>query len=52
MAIGTALLYLIALALPLWLLVEEIAHHQHRAVREAKRTAAPSGAATPATHMA
>ena len=52
MAIATAVFYLIALALPLWLVVEEIAHHQRRADSATKRASAPSTAATPATHTA
>jgi hypothetical protein len=52
MAIATAVFYLIALALPLWLVVEEIAHHQRRVARATKRASARSNAAEPATHVA
>ena len=52
MAIVTAVFYLIALALPLWLVVEEIAHHQRRAASATKRASAPSTTTEPATHMA
>ncbi|HEY7518780.1 MAG TPA: hypothetical protein VIE36_10865 [Methylomirabilota bacterium] len=53
MAIATAVFYLIALALPVWLVVEEIAHHQRRAAsRPRQRASAPSATAKPATHTA
>ena len=52
MAIATAVVYLIALALPLWLVVEEIAHHQRRAARATKRALTPSTHRKPAPHPA
>ena len=51
MAIATAVFYLIALALPLWLVVEEVAHHQRRAPSATKRASTRS-ATEPATHLA
>jgi hypothetical protein len=52
MAIQTAVFYLIALALPVWLVVEEIAHHRRRRARESERAPARSSTAAPAPRMA
>ena len=49
---ATTVFYLIALALPLWLVVEEIALHQRRETREPMRAAAAPTTAAPATQTA
>ena len=52
MAIANAVYYLIALALPLWLVIEEIALHQRREMSQPRRGAVPSITTAPSPHTA
>ena len=44
MALETAILYVVALALPVWLMVEEVVYRERRHAPRPARTAAPSRA--------
>lgn len=44
MAFETAIFYAVALALPVWLMVEEVVHRDRQQARKTERRAAPSRA--------
>jgi hypothetical protein len=52
MAIATAVFYLIALALPIWLVIEEIALHQRRETSQPRRAPVPSATTAPSPYTA
>jgi hypothetical protein len=52
MAIENAVVYIVALALPLWLVVEEVMHRDRRQSVESVRRAAPARTAVPASRAA
>jgi hypothetical protein len=52
MAIDNAVVYILALALPVWLVVEELMHRDRRENVKSARRAAPAATAVPVSRAA